>query len=161
MSRQQPTNIDDLLRSVARIAETNTPAIESLTRLSDSDLFSALGQRLTSDEPAIASPIDPDDLLRTSALQNLGRSVFRRWNNALHDFVCKSSGEDQALRDKLIQALTGKEGGTAIIAGILVAAFGASPAIAAILATLLIRIIVAPAASEICKAWTAALAKPL
>lgn len=151
--------VDELARAIDS-AQAHAEKVEDrLTVMSTADLYAALGQRISSTARenrtiGIDSPIDIDALKRTNAIQELGQRVFRRWSIALHQFVCSEGGEDDDLRQKVFRALTGKDGGSvALIAGILVAAFGASPAIAAIVATLLVRILVNPAADELCKAW--------
>jgi len=62
------------------------------------------------------------------------------------------------LRHRLMSALTGREGGApALLAGTLVAAFGLSPAVAALVAALLMKLVIAPAKDELCQSWAAAL----
>jgi hypothetical protein len=54
----------------------------------------------------------------------------------------------------MLKAIFSKEGGgIALLAGGLVAAFGLSPAIAAIVAALLVKLIIAPTAAEVCAEW--------
>lgn len=151
---------EELLRSVEGAAGRASKITASLEKMTDSDLFAALGQRLSDsgNSGRVASldkSVQVDDLVRGSAMEELGRRVFRRWNLALHEFVCKSQGEDQDLRQRILHALSGKDGGAvALIAGILVAAFGASPAIAAIVATLLVRLFLNPTKDAVCEYWS-------
>jgi hypothetical protein len=97
-----------------------------------------------------------DDLERGSAVE-LGKKIFARWNRTLNEFACKPNSEDANLQNQLIGALTGKEGGTAVIAGLMITSFGASPAVAAVVAALLVKLVLAPAAKEVCNAWSDAL----
>jgi len=54
-----------------------------------------------------------------------------------------------------LKAIFSKEGGgVALLAGGLVAAFGFSPAIAAVVAALLVKLIIAPTAAEVCAEWS-------
>lgn len=151
---------DELLRSVKAAAGRASTVESSLKMMTDVDLFSALGQRISDSSingrtPALDTHIDIDDLVRSSAMEELGRRVFYRWSLALHQFVCNPSSDDQDLREKILQALSGKDGGAvALIAGVMVAAFGASPAIAAIVATLLVRLLLNPAREELCAFWS-------
>jgi len=152
--KRDDAGADDILRSVENLGVESRPAISSLSGFSEPDLFAALAQRLNDRRATLATPFNADDLKRDAALQALGQRVFRRWNMALYDFVCKSKAEDQQLRERLISALSGKEGGAAaLIAGTLVAAFGASPAVAAIIGTLVVRIVIIPATEELCSYW--------
>ena len=76
----------------------------------------------------------------------------------MHDFLCTSGGEEQDLRRRLMSALTGRDGGApALLAGTLVAAFGVSPAVAALVAALLMKLVIAPAKDELCQSWAASL----
>ncbi|KAA1054454.1 hypothetical protein [Azospirillum argentinense] len=167
---------DDLLRSAVATSMRAKRALDDLQDQSPDDLYRSLAAQVaaaSSEAPSSASfvptgqaQISDDDLrrgpqaddLRRGQDIELGKRIFQRWNRTLHEFVCKPNTADQDLRAKLVGALTGTEGGgVALVAGILVAAFGASPAVAAIVAALLIKLVVAPAADEICQVWAAAL----
>jgi hypothetical protein len=107
---------NELVQSVNEAAQLSATAIGSFARLGDADLFAALGYRLkqsSADRFAgkLSTPIDIDDLPRDTALLQLGQNLFHRWNGALHEFVCKDDNEDEALRQRLLGALTGKQGG--------------------------------------------------
>jgi precorrin-3B methylase len=80
----------------------------------------------------------------------------------MHAFLCDPGAEDRQLRDRMLNAILAKDGGgVAVVAGGLVAAFGMSPAVAAIVAALAVKLIVAPAAKELCKTWGDALANEI
>jgi hypothetical protein len=155
----------DLIQAAERIATENSTAVAALQQSSEPDLLAALAQRVqeaTSGSVTIArmTPIDPDRLPRDSATLAIGRRIFQRWSRATHDFLCNSGGADEDLRERLISAITGRDGGaTALLAGALVVAFGASPAVAAIVAALLMKLVVAPAKDELCASWAASLAE--
>jgi hypothetical protein len=158
--RRSSSAPDDPDATFRAAAANSGSVVRSLSNLSNSDLYAALAYHsaLIAEGRAVPAAIDADDLPREASYQRIGRILFRRWNCTLHDFVCKSEGEDQQLREKLAAALTGKEGGAAaLVAGILVSSFGVSPVLAAIIGTLLIRIIVAPAVDELCSYWTSSL----
>jgi hypothetical protein len=154
----------DLIQTAERIATENDKVVAALQRCSEPDLLAALAQRVqeaTSGSVTIArmAPIDPDRLPRDSATLAIGRRILLRWSRVTHDFLCTSGGEDEDLRKRLMSALTGRDGGaTALLAGSLVAAFGASPAVAAIVAALLMKLVVAPAKDELCQSWATSLA---
>ncbi len=150
---------EGLIQSVENAAQLSKPAVDSLVALKDADLFTALGYQLSrtaagSSPRGYISGIDKDELPRDGAFQEFGKMLFRRWNKALYEFVCQSSGEDNELRERLIGVLTGKEGGAAaLLAGTLVAVFGVSPALAAVVATLVIRLVITPAGEVLCSSW--------
>jgi hypothetical protein len=153
----------DLLQAAERIAAQNQAVVVSLQNSTEPDLFAALAQRVqeaTQGSSGIArmTAIDLDRLPRDSATVALGRRILARWSRATYDFLCKSGGSDDDLRHRLMSALTGREGGApALLAGTLVAAFGLSPAVAALVAALLMKLVIAPAKDELCQSWAAAL----
>jgi hypothetical protein len=97
--------------------------------------------------------VDPDLITRGNAMEEVGKRVFQRWSSVVFQIVCKPDAEDKDLQVKLLQALTGKETGTAALAGILVASFGLSPAVAAVLAALFVKIVAQPAVGGLCDVW--------
>jgi hypothetical protein len=136
------------------------------------DLYEMLGARTA---VLAVRPADSDNLLRDpdlasrssewalrtidpGELQALGTRVFLRWSRALHGLLCGSAGEDKDLRDRLWSAITGKTGGiSALLSATLVSSFGAAPAVAAIVATLVAKVILQPAGEEVCSYWAARL----
>ena len=154
---------EKLLDMSVRSAKTHMASLDALSRLGNADLFEALALKVQEAATTSASIATFDakfdsDLLTRGPMAEVGKRIFQRWSRTLHDFVCKPNSEDAGLRDKLIKSLTGKDGGMAVLAGILVATFGASPAVAALLAALFVRLFAQPAAEEICKAWDEQLA---
>jgi hypothetical protein len=152
-----------LLQVAERVAANNQGVIASLQNSKEPDLLAALAQRVqdTADGSAgIArmAAIDLDRLPRDSATIAVGRRILARWSRTMHDFLCTSGGDEEDLRQRLMKAITGRDGGaTALLAGTLVAAFGASPAVAALVAALLMKLVIAPATDELCSSWAASL----
>lgn len=152
-----------LLLTAERIATQNDAVIASLQNGEEPDLLAALAQSVgaTADGSSNVSrmaAIDPDRLPRDDAMIALGRRILARWSRAMHDFLCVSGGEEEDLRRRLMTALTGRDGGApALLAGTLIAAFGVSPAVAAIVAVLLMKLVIAPAKDEVCKSWATSL----
>lgn len=153
-----------MLVKVEEFAGANAAIAESLRHNREPDLLAALAQTATRSaegSPAIArmTAIDLDSLPRDSETVELGRRILARWSRSLHQFMCTSDDkEDEELRTRVWNAITGKDGGaTALLAGTLVAAFGASPALAALVAALLMKFMISPARDEICSAWKASL----
>jgi hypothetical protein len=57
-----------------------------------------------------------------------------------------------------MKAIIGKEGGlAALTAGTLVATFGVAPAVAVVVAAILLKVVFEPAGDEICKEWARSL----
>ncbi|OKO83554.1 hypothetical protein [Bradyrhizobium sp. NAS96.2] len=159
---------DDLLRSFVEQHKGEAHQVASLVTKSESDLYALLASRVSTPAAGIGDPddrfrteSDPDDLERGAAVE-LGKRIFFRCSQAAHDFCCSPGDQDRKLRDEMLSAIFSKEGGgIALLAGALVTAFGLSPAVAAVVAALLVKIIVAPTIAEVCSAWGNALkAKP-
>jgi hypothetical protein len=157
---------DLLLRSAEAIAASTD--LDELATRDAKALYGILGactvalavQPAESDnvlrDPDLATR-SPDSNLRAidaADLQTLGARVFLRWSRALHELLCGSSDEDKDLRDRLWSAITGKTGGiTALFSAVLVSSFGATPAVAAIVATLIAKVVLQPAGEELCSYW--------
>jgi len=84
----------------------------------------------------------------------LGWRILARWNKELYRVVCSSNtSADQELRTKILEALDVSE--AALIAAVVPALLwlGASAAIAAAVAALLVKKFIMPAKDELCVAW--------
>lgn len=151
---------DEILRQSASEQSTRIAALEKLAERPTDELFGLLYVRAvqsTTSNP-MGGPLQMQPLaenaVRSGEAAAVGRRIFMRWSRTLHAFVCAPGPEDAELRAKLVHAIVGKGGGaTAIVAGTLVASFGLSPAVAALLSALMLKLIVAPAAEELCASW--------
>jgi hypothetical protein len=156
-------NKDSLLRATSSVNAKHGQLLNALQKKSDNQLYSLLATGANvaigggdPQDAVLRSVEDPDQLHR--GVGDLGRRILYRWSRALYEFACSPSSADKATANQLIRAILGKGGGSAAaVTAILVGAFGLPPVTAAIVATLLIRIIVAPAADELCQAWSASL----
>lgn len=164
LNEEYVMSADDLLRSYSQENASSAGRVSSLVGKPEGDLYALLASRASMQD---AGSVDLDDRFRTSydtdelnrgpAIE-LGKRIFARCSRAAHDFCCNPSGEDKELRDKMLNAIFSKEGGgVALLAGGLVAAIGLSPAVAALVAALLVKLIIAPTAAEVCSAWGEAL----
>ena len=145
---------DRLIRSAAKYV-SDQPSVEGWKT---NDLLTALAMETEGQAKGQASfkalgTLSEDKLVRAPGLVDLGRRVLRRWNRALHGLACNPSDEDRDLKDKVFKALTGAEGGTAILAGVIVTAFGLNIVAATLVATLVIRLFADTAGDEVCKWW--------
>jgi hypothetical protein len=149
---------DEIIRTAVQHATRESHSFEKLQADTKEDLYVALARSI-----ADVASLDPahtkfhryetDDLMRNSASLDLGKRIFQRWNRALHEFACTPDKEDEDIRRKLLNAIAGKEGGAAVIAGIMAGTFGVSPVVAAIVAALLLKVIINPALDEVCQLW--------
>jgi hypothetical protein len=177
-------NSADLFRSAEAAAQGSRESLARLIASPEIHLYAALALTLTREvrgfeaEPFGKVRLRSDDLERGSGTAsafdvrvriddfergdaNLGQQIFRRWSRVLHEFVCKPSKDDAELRDRVLGAIVGKDGGgVAVVAAVLAGVFGVSPGLSALIAALLIKLIVAPAADEVCEAWNDNLKAP-
>lgn len=156
MSARRSRAFDSLVRSTAE-QTLRSSATGKLAALDENGLYELLARRALPKSPG---GIDAQFRSRPHGdgeLAEFGKRLFYRWSKALHEFVCSSSEGDKELQDSVRKAFGLKEGGAAMIGGVLVAAFGLQPAIAAVIAALLLRIVVAPAKEELCATWQASL----
>jgi hypothetical protein len=154
-----------LVTRAEKSAAGSSAAIGELVKLAPPDLFAALGHQVSEAASGAAGAnnfavsVNVDELDR-GVFTDLGRRIFARWSRALHDFLCKSSSEDQDLKSRVLSALSGKDvSATVVLVGVLVGTFGLAPAVATIVATLVVKLIAQPAGDEICKYWDEQLAK--
>lgn len=144
-------------------AQRNAAAVAPLTAalqgLDVPDLYAALGAEVSaaakgSGEVArFAVTVDRDQLVRGS-MSELGERIFKRWSRTLHGFLCEPSGEDADLRSQVLSALASRDvSASALVAGLLVGTFGIAPAIATLIAALVVQLFVKPVTDEICKYW--------
>lgn len=152
---------DDLLRQIADRHIRAADSAEALVKESNDNLFIMLANRLSVTSEGIINIDDmhcgtknQDELLRGDGIKTLGKRIFLRWSQTFQQFVCAPTSNDQALRNQIKSVITNRSGGAAaIIAGSLVAAFGVSPPIAAVIAALLLNLIVVPAGKVVCDVW--------
>ena len=138
-------------------------AVEALLESDETQLYEQLGIRVTAmtQEPALAGDYSPD--LRSEELamgpledlRKLGQRIYGRWEKETYSMVCGQSTEDAADRKSIVDAFG--IGGTAVaayLATALVSTFGLAPAIAAVIAALVVRRFFRPAYQEFCGAWS-------
>lgn len=85
---------------------------------------------------------------------NFGQRLFKRLNAASYDLLCKDPFDNGETLKKLGEALKESTATAAgLLAPILVANLGFAPAIAAIVATLVVKTLSKTLADEICSTW--------
>ena len=90
-----------------------------------------------------------------------GRQLFDRVNPLVYQLMCKPLGDDaetQKILDETINQNYTKAAG--MLAPVLVSGVGLAPAVATLLATLIIKKIAKRGANAICETWEKSLAKP-
>lgn len=90
----------------------------------------------------------------------LGRRILGRLERELHAVVCGGGKDDKEDRESILSAVgAGDVALGTILYGVLVTSFGLAPAVATVVAALLIKRVLAPAGNEVCKFWGERLAE--
>jgi len=149
------------------LARQAQPVMENLLQADEAELFEKAGIRLRAIErdPSLAASFDPPAVYGEAQMgtlddvRNLGRRIFKRWNREAHNLMCGADPDDAQGRKQLRDALgLGDVAFAAALTSVLISV-GLAPAIATVVAALAVKRFFAPAADEICKAWTESLAK--
>jgi hypothetical protein len=153
--------------------------VESLWELDDDELEAQIGSRAQAigddvagrgakgagADPASLDSIAVDMAARApidSTLLQAGQRLFARINPMAHELLCKPLGGDdpetQKILDEVIEKNYTKAAG--MLAPVLISGLGLAPAVATLLATLIIKKISNMAATGICETWEKNLPKP-
>jgi hypothetical protein len=150
--------------------------VASLWELDDDVLEAQLGSRAQAIEddvarrgargvdPASLESIDVNVAARAAIdprFLDAGRQLVDRVNPLVYQLMCKPLGDDaetQKILDETINQNYTKAAG--MLAPVLVSGVGLAPAVATLLATLIIKKIAKTGANAICETWEKSLAKP-
>lgn len=144
------------------LSEEAESAVALLMESDESQLYEELGIRSAAidQRPELAGSFAPlvtfDEVAMgpLDSVRELGRRIFRRWENSAYGLACGTGVSDEGDR----KALAGAFGGNsttvaAFMAAMLVSQFGLAPAIAAVVAAIIVRRFFRPAYQEFCAAW--------
>lgn len=151
--------------------------VQSLWELDDDQLEAQIGsqtQAIGDDvagrgargiDPASLDSIDVNVAAKASIdprFLDAGRRLFERVNPLAYELMCKPLGGDdpetQKILDETLNQNYTKAAG--MLAPVLISGFGLAPAVATLLATLIIKKASNYAATGICKTWEQSLVKP-
>jgi len=105
-------------------------------------------------EPNLRVVEDAAHLGITEDLVQLGNRIFRRIEREVHDLLCGTSADDKKDRESILSKITGGDAALgAALYGVLTASLGMAPAVATVVAALLIKRIFTPAGKEVCAFW--------
>jgi hypothetical protein len=152
---------------MSSLDKTALPAVEYLLEASPDELFAELELRRLSiaEQPRTAGSFDAASQYRAvvnlpvAQLTEFGRRFFARFSRDLHDLVCGSDLANAEVRKDLQSSLTSKSTFAAAVAGVLVFHFGIAPALAAVVAALVVRLFVDNALHVLCEMWGESLSK--
>ena len=142
------------------------PAVDELLLENEDELFEQLGRRVQAIEGPSAlgdqfdSEVSFDPSGAGEALRQLGARIYQRWEREAFGLVCGTGSGDEGDRKELSEAFG--VGGTAVAAMItagLASTFGLAPAIAAVIAAIVVKRFLRPAYEEFCVVWGERLAQ--
>ncbi len=125
---------------------------------SETALYTELGKRieLIQDDPTLAGkldlPIEPPEGI-VDELSELGKRVFRRNLRQLHRLLCGDNPDESQDRQKFQQALGVDDVIVPTIVSLLTSYLGLAPALASIIAILLLKYFLKPTYEETCSFW--------
>jgi hypothetical protein len=147
------------MSDLSKLAE---PVVTNLLQSDVDQLYEQLGMRaktMAADLSA-AGQLDPTvrhDERTMGALDSVkrfGQRIFRRWNREAYELMCGKSADDAQDRERLVKATgIGDVAVASVLTGLLVSSFGLAPAIAAVLAALVVKRFFRPAHEEFCEVW--------
>ena len=152
---------------MTNLANQAEPAMESLLNADEDTLFEQLGIRATAIQQNLnlGSSFSPEVSYDEAAMgvlddvRDYGKRIFRRCSVEGYKLFCGDDPEDEEDRKQLADATGISQGQiAALVAGMLVAQLGLAPAIAAIVAAILIkRFLIKPGYQLACDKWKAQL----
>ena len=153
------------MNDISRQAE---PVIKNLLQSDLDQLYAELGMRaktIATDITA-AGKLDPEakydveTMGPLDGLKRFGVRIFKRWNREAYELICGKNTEDEQDRQKLAKAIgLGDVAVASALTGLLVSSFGLAPAIATVLAALVVKRFFRPAHEEFCEVWKESLSE--
>jgi hypothetical protein len=137
-------------------------AVEKLLKAEENQLYAELGIRsqAIAKDLAVSSVFEPKVVYEEAEmglmddLQEFGTRIFRRLEQEMYSLFCKSTIEDEGDRKKLANAFNvGENEVAAVMAVLLVTHFGLAPAVAPVIAVLVIKRFFYPVYEEFCVFW--------
>jgi hypothetical protein len=138
------------------------PAVQSLLQDDEVQLYEQIGIRskAIAENPTLAGYFEPSVVYEQAELGlkedvvELGQHIYQRWNREAYDLVCGSGSKDKKDREELAKAFGVSDVVVAAsLAAVIVTNFGIAPAIAAVIAALVVKRFFRPAYEEFCQAW--------
>jgi hypothetical protein len=137
-------------------------AVEKLLKADEDQLYEQLGMRARAmaQDPAKSGSFQPQVSYEAAQMgfkedvKDFGQRLFKRWNVEAYNLVCSTQAEDQQVRSDLLSAFGVSDAAVAaVVASLLVTQLGVAPAIAAVVAALVIKRFFRPAYEEFCITW--------
>jgi hypothetical protein len=147
---------------VTELSQQAQPAIEKLLKADEDQLYEQLGMRAKAlaQDPALAGYFEPEVTYEAAQMGlkedvlNFGQQLFKRWNAEAFKLVCSAEVEDAQFRDQLLNAFGVSDAAVAaVLASLLITNLGIAPAIAGVVAALVIKRFFRPVYDEFCVVW--------
>lgn len=139
------------------------PAIKKLLKSDEEQLYEKLGIRAKAiaEDPTKGSLFEPQVTYDQAQMglkedvMEFGQRLFNRWNMEAYKLICGYDLQDQKDRKDLIKAFSSNDEVTiaTALSVLLVTNLGLAPAIAAVVAALLVKRFFRPAHEEFCRVW--------
>jgi hypothetical protein len=147
---------------MADLKDQARPAVQALMDKDEEQLYQELGLRLRAmqENPALSGSFTPqidthlEALGPVEDLKDFGQRFFKRVNKQAYQLICGTEAADSEERENIIDAFgIGREAVAPAIAALLVTHMGMAPAIAAVVTTLILRLVFRNAFESMCEVW--------
>lgn len=138
------------------------PAVSKLLKADEDQLYEQLGIRAkaVAADPTVGSSFDPSvtydqaEMGLKEDVREFGQRLFRRWEVEAYKLICGSDYEDQQDRKELVNSFGVSDVAVAAaLSALLVTHLGLVPALAAVIAALVVKHFFRPAYEEFCQVW--------
>ena len=139
------------------------PAVKKLLKSDEEQLYEKLGIRAKAiaHDPTKGSSFEPHVTYDSAQMglkedvMEFGQRLFNRWNVESYKLICGSDTEDRKDRKDLVKAFSSNDEViiAASLSALLVTNLGLAPAIAAVMAALIVKRFFRPAYEEFCLLW--------
>jgi hypothetical protein len=147
---------------MASLKEQAASAIEKLMQSDPDQLYSELGlrQKAILENPQVAGLFDPDISYDApfagplDVLKEFGQNLFDRLSKSVYDLICGTGSENEEDRKKIEVAISlGATATATALASLLVGSFFLAPAIAAVVATIAVKLFFKATYGAFCDTW--------
>jgi hypothetical protein len=144
------------------IEKEAVPVVEKLLQSETDQLYAELGlrQKAIAQDPKQAGLLAPDVTYDApfagplDTLRDFGQQFFERLSRDAYGLLCGSDAANADQRQKLLDAMNlGQTAFAATLVGALVGTFGLAPALASVVAALIVRLFFRNAHEAMCAVW--------
>lgn len=148
---------------MTKLEKKAQPAVQKLLRKDEDQLYKELGmrQKVIAKDPYLMAgfdfdaPYDVTVMGPMDELRKFGEQLFKRYQVEAHKIFCPKEEGDKEDIDNLKKAIGIDDAAVAafITAAIVASGVGIAPALAAVVAVLIVKRFLRPTYEETCKAW--------